>query len=231
MSRSLCRLAVTALSTAAVSLVALAPSPALASSMSFYKSSGTFAATSWVEMGELPGVAPGNAHIGFLTVEQTSRGRASAFGAVFDLSCPAGAPIEVPGGGHHGEEPPPPAEGPVCVIESVREMEGRNMPFSMDRKFTSATLGGSLAVGEHGGPTIAPAVNISWTGVGVMSTSTDSARYSNEYGTGSFRYTSTSRDAVIATGSRIGGMVFDDEDGETSEGSLGSFRAMSRDRS
>lgn len=230
MSRSLCRLAITALSTAAVSMVALAPSPALASSKFFSKSSGTFASVDWLEMGPLPGVAAGNAHIGFLTVEQTNRGRGNAFGVVFDLTCPDGAPIEVPHGGGHGE-PAPPAEGPVCTVDGVRAMEGRGLAFTMDKRFSSATLGGVLSVGEHGSPTTAPVVRITWRGVGETSTSTDSSRYSNEYGTGSFRYTSTSRSAVVEAGSRIGGMVFDDEPGESSQSSLGSFRAMSRDRS
>lgn len=232
MSRTLLRLGVTALTTAALSTVALVPSPALAGSMSFAKSSGTMADVSWLEVGTLPpsANADGNAHFGFLTVEQASRGRGDAFGVVFDAQCPEGGPYVLPGFGH-GVPHTAAKEGP-CTLVGVREMKGRGLAFTIDRKFTTATLSGTLSVGEHGSAAPGtPPVAITWTGVGAISTFTDSARYSNEFGTGSFRFTSTSRAAVVAAGSRIGPMVFDDEPGEQSESRLGSYRSVSRDRS
>lgn len=91
---------------------------------------------------------------------------------------------------------------------------GSGLRFTIDRKLTRATLTGSLAVNSgHGeGPTGTPAVNI-----------TESDSYTDGYGTSSYRYSFTGRDASIAAGSRIGPMIVDDEPGESSTGQLGTY--------
>jgi len=113
---------------AAAAVPALVAAPASAGGdMFFSKSSGTTVSTSWLEAGEIPGVA-GNWHFGDLFVEATSRGRAQAFGIVFDVTCPEGVAPENPGGGHGGHggpefdapPPPPEPEEPACVLEGTR---------------------------------------------------------------------------------------------------------------
>lgn len=227
---SLRRLLAVAASSAALTTVIAAPSPAHAGSMYFSKSSGTVASTSWLEVGELPPAAnaPGNAHFGDLWVEDSGRGRASAFGTVYDVQCADGVTPYNPGGGH-GEPDPSGA----CQLLGVRYLEGGSLTFSIDRRLSRATLTGTLAVGSgHGeGPVGTPAVNITWNGAGESYTSTESGRYTDENGTYAYRYTFTGRDAVIAAGSSIGPMVFDDEPGEYSSGQLGSYRSAYRSRS
>ena len=226
MSRSsLRRLATLATATAAVAVVA-AP-PVTAAERYFSKSSSTIVSTSWVEQGALPGVA-GNAHIGFMDVEDLGRGRARIFGVVFDLTCAPGQVPTLPGGGH-GEEPG--EEENACTLEGERFLEGGTVTFTVDRKFTKATLTGELAVSAgHGGSTAAPPVNITWTGVGSLYTSRESGTFTDEFGTGTFRYTFSGRDAVVAAGSSIGAMGFDDEPGESSEAQMGTQRSSSRFR-
>lgn len=217
------RLAMGAAASAAVTLVAA--SPATAAEMFFSKSSSTIVTTSWLEVGPLPGVK-GNTHIGDMQVEDMGRGRARIFGVVFDLTCAPGQVPSVPGGGH-GE---PPAED-ACTLEGERFIEGGTVTFTIDRKLTKATLTGNLAVGAgHGGPTAAPPVNITWTGVGSTSTTRESGTSVDEFGTYTFRYTFTGRDATVAAGSRIGVMVFDDEAGEGSQAQMGNQRSSSRFR-
>ena len=226
------------LTTVAVTTMVAAPTPALAADMFFSRSSGTVASTSWLEIGELPPAAnaPGNAHFGELQVEDLGRGRARAFGLVFDVQCQDGVTPYLPGGGHGGGPVPPGAEPPVetCVLQGVRFIEGGSaLTFTIDRKLTSATLTGALTVSSgHGeGPVGAPPVNITWTGVGSSYSSNESGSFTDEFGTYSYRYSFNGRDANIAAGSRIGPMVFDDEAGESSTGQLGSYRESSRSRS
>lgn len=239
MSRTLLRrgLAVTC-TTVAMTVVVAAPSPALAADMSFSRSSGTVASTTWLEIGELPAAAnaPGNAHFGELQVEDLGRGRARAFGIVYDVQCQDGVTPYLPGGGHGGEPAPPEGEAPVegCTLELVRFIDGGSgLTFTVDRKLTRATLTGTLAVSSgHGeGPTGAPPVDITWTGFGDAYSNTQSGSFTDEYGTYSYRYSFTGRSAAIAAGSRIGPMLFDDEPGESSTGQLGSFRESTRSRS
>ena len=227
------RLLAVAACTAALSTGLVAPSPALASSMFFAKSSGTVASTSWLEVGELPPAAnaPGNAHFGDLWAEDLGRGRASVFGQVYDVQCEDGVTPYNPGGGHFAEPEPAP-DGP-CTLLGVRFIEGGSVSFTVDRKLSRASLTGTLAVGSgHGeGPLGSPPVDITWLGVGDAYTSTESGRFTDEFGTSSYRYTFRGRDAAIAADSRIGPMVFDDEPGESSSGQLGSYRSAERFRS
>lgn len=215
-------------------LTVATPSAAQPPSMYFSRSSGTVASTSWLEVGELPPAAnaPGNAHFGDLWVEDLGRGRASAFGTVYDVECDEGVAPYLPGGGHHELADEPPAEE-GCVLLGVRFLEGGSMQFEVDRKLTKATLTGTLSVGSgHGeGPVGTPAVNITWNGVGSLYKSTESGRYTDGDGaTYSYRYTFSGRDAEIAGGSRIGPMVFDDEPGEYSTAQLGKYSQASRSR-
>lgn len=232
MSRLPLRLATVAVM--ATALPTLVAAPAAAGDMFFSKSSGTTVSTSWLEAGPLPGVA-GNWHFGDLFVEATSRGRAQAFGAVFDVSCADGVAPYNPGGGHGGpgpELPPEPAE-PGCVLEGIRFLNASpsQLALSVDRKLTSATLRGVLSVGDdHGSGTVTPPVDIVLHGVGTPYSSTERGTSTDEYGTYSYRYAFSGRNAEVAAGSRIGGMVFDDEAGESSTALMGTFRSSSRQR-
>lgn len=104
---SLRRLLTVAASTVVLG-VAVAPSPALAGSMFFAKSSGTIATTSWLEVGELPAAAnaPGNAHLGDLWVEDLGNGRNAVFGTVYDVQCADDVTPYLPEGGHGGAARP-----------------------------------------------------------------------------------------------------------------------------
>lgn len=212
--------------------VVAAPTAASARSMYFSKSSGTMAAVSWLEVGELPAAAnaPGNAHFGDLWVEQISRGRANAFGTVYDVQCEDGVTPYNPGGGHHEFNEEPPSEDEGCELLGIRFMKGRGLSFTLGRRLSRATLTGTLEVGGgHGeGPVGTPQVNITWNGVGSLYKSTESGRYTDAEGTYSYRYTFSGRDAVVGAGSRIGPMIFDDEAGEYSEAQLGTYRSAER---
>ncbi|WP_089403510.1 hypothetical protein [Geodermatophilus saharensis] len=223
------RLGTVAVSTAALAVVA--PSPALAGDLFFSKSSGTTASVTWLEVGELPEAAnaPGNAHFGDLFVDDLGGGRASVFGSVHDVQCDDGVTPYLPGGGH-GE--PAPEDGP-CRLLGIRFVDGGQVTFTIDRKFTTATLTGTLAVGSGHGetPASAPPVSITWTGVGDIYSERQSGTFVDEYGTYRYRYDFTGRDAAVAPGSRIGPMVFDDEAGEHSDSRIGRYRSSDRQRS
>jgi hypothetical protein len=227
---SLRRLA-TVTASAAVLAVVVAPSPALAGDFFFSKSSGVQVSTTWLEVGELPAAAnaPGNAHFGELWVDDLGNGRASVFGTVYDVECEDGVAPQLPVGGH-GE--PAPEDGP-CRLLGIRFVDGDQVAFTVDKKLTTAKLTGTLAVGSgHGeGPTSAPAVSITWTGVGNTYSERRSGTTVDEYGTYTYRYDFTGRDADVGAGSRIGPMVFDDEAGEYSESLLGKYRSSDRQRS
>lgn len=217
---------------ALAALPTLAATPASAGDMFFSKSSGTTVSTTWLEAGPLPGVA-GNWHFGELWVEATSQGRAQAFGAVYDVTCADGVAPYNPGGGH-GEPEVPSEEVPGCVLEGIRFLDASpsQLALDIDKRLSKATLTGQLSVGDgHGSPTGTPAVDIVLNGVGSTYSSTESGRYTDEYGTYSYRYSFSGRDAAVAPGSRIGGMVFDDEAGETSTAQMGTYRSSSRSRS
>lgn len=198
--------------------------PASASSMYFSKSSGTMASASWLEVGELPGGVPGNIHFGYLTIEDLGNGNAQIWGEVYDLTCPEGVIPEGPGGGHGEEEP---SESP-CIDEGARFIEGGDTTFRMDRKLSQATLTGTLNVFGHDGPSGAPAVDMTLTGIGSAYKSTESGTWTDEFGTSSYRYSFSGRDAAVS--GNIGAMVFDDVAGEWSYGQMGSYRSMDRGR-
>jgi hypothetical protein len=221
-----------AVAAAAVAATVAAAGPATASSMYFSKSSGQMASVSWLEVGQLPPATgvEGNAHFGELWVEDLGRGRAGVWGTVFDVECEDGVEPYIPGWGHHGEEPEEPVDE-ACVLIGIRWIEGGTLTLTMDKKFNQARLTGTLAVGDgHGGPTAAPPVDITWNGVGSTYTSRESGSYTDQWSTYRYRYTFSGRDAVIGEGSRIGPMIFDDEDGEWSDARLGSYRSASRER-
>ena len=67
-----------------------------------------------------------------------------------------------------------------------------------------------------------------WTAIGDTYSQRQSGAVVDEYGTWSYRYDVTGRDAAVAAGSRIGPMVFDDEAGEHSESLLGTYRQSDR---
>lgn len=195
--------------------------PAQAGSMYFSKSSGRMVDVSWLEVGTLPGVQ-GNAHLGFMYVEELGRGGANVFGEVIDFECPEGVLPEY--GGGHGEEP----SEDQCQEVGYRFINGGDVTFTMDRKYTQARLTGTLAVSDHDTPLGNPPVDITFTGVGETFSSTFTDRGSYDGTTYSFRYSFTGRAAV--TSGSIGPMVFDDEAGEYSQATMGSFKNMSRDR-
>jgi hypothetical protein len=226
---SLRRLVTVAASTAALAVV-VTPSPALAGDLFFSKSSGTQVSTTWLEVGELPPAANalGNAHFGELWVEDLGNGRASVFGTVYDVQCEDDATPYLPEGGH-GQ--PAPEDGP-CRLLDTRFLDGGQVALTIDKKLTTARLTGTLAVGSgHGDTTGTPAVDITWTGVGDTYSDRQSGTVVDEYGTWTYRYDFTGRDAVVTPGSRIGPMVFDDEPGEFSESLLGKYRSSDRQRS
>ncbi|MDQ3503984.1 MAG: hypothetical protein M3486_10315 [Actinomycetota bacterium] len=234
MSRLSLRLATVAVAAAAVPALVAAPASA-GGDMFFSKSSGTTVSTTWLEAGEISGVA-GNWHFGDLFVEATSRGRARAFGTVFDVTCRDDVAVPYNPGGHGGhgfDAPPPEEEDPACVLEGIRFLDASpsQLTLNIDRKLTSATLKGQLSVGDgHGSSTAGPPVDIVLNGVGSTYSSTQSGTYTDEYGTFTYRYSFSGRDAAVAAGSRIGPMVFDDEPGESSTALLGTFRSSSRQR-
>ena len=230
MSRLPLRLATVAV--AAVAIPALVAAPASAGGdMFFSKSSGTTVSTTWLEAGTIPGVQ-GNWHFGDLWVEATSRGRAQAFGTVFDVTCTDNVVPYNPGGGH-GFDAPPPEEAPGCVLNGIRFLDASpsQLTLTFDRKLTTATLKGQLSVGDgHGSSTAGPLVDVVLNGVGSTFSSTESGTFTDEYGTSTYRYSFTGRNSAVSAGSQIGPMVFDDEPGESSTARMGTFRSSSRQR-
>ena len=220
----------TTVAAAAAALAVAAPSPATAGDLFFSKSSGTQVTTTWLEVGELPAAAnaPGNAHFGDLFVDDLGNGRAQVFGTVHDVQCDEGTTPYLPLGGH-GE--PAPAGGP-CRLLGTRFIDGGQVTFTVDKKLTTARLTGTLAVGSgHGDATGTPPVDITWTAIGPTYSDRQSGTFVDEYGTYSYRYDFTGRDAALTPGSRIGPMVFDDEVGEYSDSLLGKYRRSDRQRS
>lgn len=214
------RRAAGAVAVAAASATVLAATPAQAApNMTFEKSSGRIASAEWLEVGTLPGGVPGNIHFGAMWIDDSGKGAVNVFGDVLDMTCPDGVIPESPGG--HG--PDEPDNG--CTIDGFRFIDGGNVTFSTDRKFTRATLTGTLDVFGHDGPAGSPPVDMTWTGFGdVRKTVETDGNY-----TASYRYNFIGRDARVS--GRIGAMVFDDVAGEYSSASLGSYRGVSRSRS
>lgn len=205
----------------AVPLVVATASTAAAGSKWSYRSSGSFASTSWVEVGPLPGVA-GNVHVGFLDARGDRL--VDVFGEVVDWTCPEGSMPPV--GGGHGEEPPE----TDCTQESTRFVfaDPSQVTLTVDKKLASARLVGTLVVSDHEGESQGqPPVDITWTGFGSASRQTSYSTYTDDSGVRfTTRTTETYRPGDVE--GRIGAMVFDDEVGETSDGAFGTFRTDDR---
>ncbi|HET6969320.1 MAG TPA: hypothetical protein VFI44_13610 [Ornithinibacter sp.] len=205
----------------AVPLVVATASTAVAGSKWTYRSSGSYASTSWVEVGEIGGVA-GNIHVGFL--EARGDRLVDVFGEVTDWTCPEG--VLPPVGGGHGEEP----EESECVLESQRFVfaDPSRVTLTVDKKLASARLVGTLIVSDHGGESQAePPVDVTWTGIGTASRQTSYSSYTDDQGVKfTTRTSETFRQGDVE--GRIGAMVFDDEEGETSDGVFGTYRMDDR---
>jgi hypothetical protein len=214
------RLAAAAL---AVPLVIATAGTASAGSKWTYKSSGSFASVSWMEVGELPAPVLGNYHVGYLEVRGDKA--PDVYGDVADWTCPEGELPPEFGGGHGEEEPET-----NCTLESSRFIyaDPSAITFTVDRKLNAATLVGNLYVSDHEGEgTANPPVNMTWTGIGTSSKSTNTSTYTDSNGSRwSYRTTETGREGDIS--GRIGVMVFDDEAGESSNGYFGTYRTDER---
>lgn len=207
--------------------------------MSFQRSNGFGLQTQWVQLDRaangdrLPPMASrpfGNVHIGFLFAQQASSGTAYAFGQIADLNCPAD--YNGPFGGGHGEPQP---DDP-CTHIGVRQIQGENLPMTVDRKLTSARLGSpSSTVGifgggdPHGGGGTLLAnvpINVVWTGAGNLATSKSRSTYSDGTWTYTESWTSTSRAATMS--GVLGPMGFDPA---LSGGTIEKYSQYSRTRS
>jgi hypothetical protein len=208
---------IAAAAVAAAVPLALAAAPADAGTRWTERSSGSFAETSWLEMGALPGVA-GNAHVGLLRVEGDKN--PWVYGDITDWSCPEGALPPMFGGGH-GEEPPE----SECALESQRSLTNAGpVTLTVDRKLAKATLTGALVVSNHDSGTSAqPMANITWTAIGGTSTSTIYDKYTDEQGNRfTMRRTQTAREGTLS--GTIGAMGFDDDADDQSFGYFGTFK-------
>jgi hypothetical protein len=188
-----------------------------------HKMSGRSLDIDWLEVGTLPGVQ-GNIHFGYLGVQAAADGETFVFGVVDDLQCDEGFVPEGPGGGHGGEEDFP------CTSVGTRFIDGGAVTLTVDRKFTTGRLTGTLQVSDHDGTGLGnPPVDITLTGFGGTSSYMDRSRYTGPDGSSfTFRSSSTRREATVQ--GRIGPMVFDDEAGEFSRASMGTFREGYRQR-
>ena len=200
--------------------LALAAAPAQAGTRWTERSSGSFAETTWLEMGELPGVG-GNAHVGWLRGEGDRN--PMVFGEITDWTCPEGVLPPMFGGGH-GEEPPE----SECAMESQRYLYSAGpATLTVDRKLNTATLTGPLEVANHDGGTSAqPMANITWTGMGGTFTSTVYDKYTDDQGNRyTTRRTETAREGTLS--GTIGAMGFDDDADDQAYGYFGTFKTAS----
>lgn len=202
--------------------IAMMASPASAAEMYLSKTSGTNASASWTQNDETPvGGQFGNVHFGWLEVYSTSQGMGDAFIYIDDFDCEPGL---TPYG--HGEE----EEGNGCVYVGTRWGNGYDLAFTMDRKLNSAQVVGSVELfggDPHGGGGLigAPQVNVTWTGIGSLSTNTYSYRWVQGGTTYTDRYRGTGREAVLS--GNIGAMGFTSD----SHGWMSSYRSQSAQRS
>lgn len=221
-------------------LIAVAAPTVAARDMFFSRSNGFAVQTQWIQLdrdaggNRLPPMESrpfGNVHIGFLFAQQSSRGQAFAFGEIADLNCPVDY-VPPFGGGHGGFEEP---ENP-CTHIGLRSAQGENLPFQVDRKLTSARLGGpGVTIGIFGGGDphggggefIANVpLNVVWTGVGVVATSKGRQTYNDGTSTWTEAWNVRSRNATM--GGVLGPMGFDPA---LSSGSIEEYSNVSRSRS
>lgn len=228
---------------AAALLILGTAAPAAARSMSFYRSTYYSVQFDWVQLDRVGGVRVppgtrefGNVHIGFAFAQEFSSGQAWVFGQIADLDCPVDF-IPSTGGGHGialEEEPPVDPENP-CTHIGFRSIDG-TVPLTIDSKLTRAVLGGpGVTVGIYGGGdphgggggllANAP-INVTFTGVGPLSKSTFTDRFTDGTFTYTFRYSSNNRSAEL-TGV-LGPMGFDPD---LSGGFMSYNREVSRSRS
>lgn len=201
-------------------VVVLAP-PADARSSSSYRITGRSADTYWTQVdGTPPGSNPfGNVHVGWLYADETTNGTAAVFGWIDDFDCEPGS---LPGGGHGVAK-----KG--CKYVGSRFIEAYDVPFTMDRKLSSARLTGQLTVygGGHGegGVVGRPMADVTWTGIGDLA----SERWTSRWREGGTWYSDSYRSKTRAAtmGGIIGPMGFDPE---LSGGTLASYRSASRSR-
>ena len=214
------RLAAAAL---AVPLVIATAGTANAGTKWTYKSSGSFASVSWMEVGKLPAPVLGNYHVGYLDIRGDKA--VDVFGEVTDWTCPKGELPPEFGGGHGEEEPET-----KCTLESIRFVfaDPGAITFTVDRKLNAATLVGNLIVSDHEGEgTAIPPVNMTLTGIGGTSKTTSTSTGTDPNGSKyTYRMTETGREGSVS--GRIGAMVFDDEAGEFSYGYFGTYRTDER---
>jgi hypothetical protein len=188
-----------------------------------YRSTSSNAVAEWIEFGALPGGVQGNIHVGYLEVYGS--GSTEVFGSVADWTCPDG---ELPpsGGGPHGleEEEPEPTN---CTLHSERFIFGEDVAFSMDRKLGSATLTGQLSVQDHeGGLSGQPAVNMTWTGIGEVSSWSSTSKYTEGGSTYYVKEVGSSRQAEVS--GFIGAMGFTDDADDQSTGYLSTSKYYER---
>ena len=183
-----------------LSLVAMAAGavPASAGSSSMYRESGYQASTWWTQIDGTPrGSRFGNVHVGELWAYQVSKGTGDAFGWIDDFDCRRDA------------QP----WGRGCRYVGSRFLEGYGLDFTVNRRLESASLSGVLIAygGGHGseGEVGRPVAAVTWTGIGDISRSRYSYRWSEDGATYAGSYRGTGRQAVM--GGTMGPMGFDPE--------------------
>jgi hypothetical protein len=198
------------------------------------RSSGFAADTYWTQVDGIPtGQSPvGNVHIGSLYAYETTKGKAEVYGFISDWDCEEG---ELPWGPHAApaefdEEPPPSG----CVWMGSRYIESYDIPFTVDKKLTTARLTGRLTVyggghddGHGGGGDVVgtPFADIVWTGTGGVFSEKHTYRYKDEGSTYTSTWESSVRSATMS--GILGPMGFDPD---LSGGSISSFRSSSKGR-
>lgn len=209
----------------AASLLTATAVPAAAGSTYSYRANGRAVSASWMQIDAGPDATPGNAHLGYLGAEESTRGTAYVWGYIQDFDCPDGV-LPTHGHGGHGEDEEPAPE-PTCEHVGVRWIDGANLTFSMDKKLNTAKLVGNVTVSDgHGsGPTGTPGVNMTWTGTGDTFTSSYTTRWREGGSSGSDSYRSTSRNAVVS--GSLGPMGFDPD---RSSGFLDDYQMAYRSR-
>ncbi len=214
--------------------VGVTPDSASAGSSYMSRSNGTSVFAYWTQVdGTAVGSGPfGNVHVGFLDAFQTTRGKADVFTYIDDFDCQPG---KLPGGhggvvidDAAGDEEPPPDDG--CAYLGSRIGQGYGLRFTIDRKLDAASLQGRLTMtqGGHDGPGDVvgnPRVDMTWTGVGNVSSYRSNYRYQEGGTTYSGSSSGTWRSATL--GGILGPMSFDPN---LSSGSLGTFRDFSKSR-
>lgn len=209
-SRSI-RRAVLAGAAVATATATLTASPASAGSMFSMRDSGRTASVEWSATGESSAMA-GNTFRGELQIDDLGSGTANVHGYVDNFDCDPG---EVPWGDYWGD--------PACDELDRLEVTASGATFSMDRKFGSATLSATVELSSWSRPTSSTAtVNLTWTGEGDITTSTETVRSKEGDTTYQSRHTVAQREAMVV--GDFGGLSIADS------GTMRSYRMMNRAR-